>query len=253
MIILERQNKVLQYVQQKRVATVGELAAFFKVHEATIRRDLSTLEKKKKLRRTHGGVIVENEVDSEPAFLERKTEQLEEKRRIGKKAAEFIEDGDNIILDSGTTTVHIVDEIIKKKNITVITNDINVSAKLSFATDIKVFVTGGMLFPDSYMLNGMITDEVLNNLYVHKAFIGTPAFHHNFGLTHYNENLVSAKKAMIRSAKEVFVVTDHTKIDKISIHKVAHIKEIDVLITSENLKDKQKDSLNELNIDVIFV
>lgn len=252
MLILERQNKVLQYVQKKRVATVGELADFFKVHEATIRRDLSTLEEKKKLRRTHGGVIVENEVDSEPAFLERKSEQLEEKKRIGKKAAQFIEDGDNIILDSGTTTLQIVDELINKKNITVITNDINISAKLSFTKDIKVIVTGGILFPDSYMLNGMFTDEVLNSLHVHKAFIGTPAFHHDLGLTHYTEQFVSAKKAMIRSAKDVFIVADHTKIDKVSIHKVAHIKEIDVLITSENLDDKQKELLNELKMDVIF-
>lgn len=253
MLILDRQNQVLHYVKKNRVATVAELAEHFKVHEATIRRDLSFLEKEGKLRRTHGGVMVEDEVHSEPPFQERESVQFEEKKRMGQYAENFINDGDNIILDSGTTTAHIVDAILKKKNITVITNDINIAANLRFSSQTKVIVTGGNLFPESYMLNGLMTDKALSELYVHKAFIGTPAFHHKLGLSHFDDYLVSAKRSMIESAKEVIVVADHTKIGKISLHKVAEIREIDILITTNQLDEEQRSNLENANLDVHIV
>lgn len=253
MLVLDRQNKVLQYVRKHRVATVAQLAKHFNVHEATIRRDLSLLEKEGKLKRTHGGVMIEDEVHSELPFQQRKSEQFEEKRKIGQKAATFIEEGDNIILDSGSTTLHIAESIKDMKNITVITNDINIAASLRFSKQIKVIVTGGTLTPDSYILNGMITDEVLSKLHVHKAFIGTPAFHHRLGLTHFSENLVPAKRAMIKAAKRVYVVTDHTKIDRVSLHTVAQLDQIDTLITNDHFDDATKDSLLNMGIKVCFV
>src|SRR5699024_9313939 len=165
--MLDRQNKVLNYVRKNNVATVSELAHYFNVHEATIRRDLSYLESQNKLKRTHGGVMIDMEVHSEPSFHERKSVQFDEKRRIGEAAAQFIEDGSNIILDSGTTTLHITEYIKDRKNLTVVTNDINIASQLRFSPGIKVIVTGGVLFPESFMLNGMITDEVLEDLHVH--------------------------------------------------------------------------------------
>ncbi|MGM8366372.1 DeoR/GlpR family DNA-binding transcription regulator [Virgibacillus sp. W0181] len=253
MLILDRQNKVLTFVKKNRVATVAELAEHFKVHEATIRRDLSLLEKEGKLRRTHGGVMIEDEVHSEPPFQERESAQYDAKKRMGEHSGDFINDGDNIILDSGTTTVHIVEAVLKKKNITVITNDINIAAKLRSSPQTKVIVTGGNLFPESYMLNGLITDQALSELYVHTAFIGTPAFHHQLGLSHFDDYLVSAKRSMIQSAKKVIVVADHTKIGKVSLYKVAEVKEIDTLITTCQLDDEQKKYLTDLNIDVHMV
>lgn len=249
LLILDRQNKVLEFVRKNRVATVAELAQHFSVHEATIRRDLSLLEKEGKLKRTHGGVMIEDEVHSEPPFQERESVWYEEKKRMGKLAGEFINDGDNIILDSGTTTVHVIDAILHKKDITVITNDINIAAKLRFSKSTKVIVTGGTLFPESYMLNSMLTDQALKELHVHTAFIGTPAFHHTHGLTHFDDYLVSAKRAMIRSAKKVIVMADHTKIGKISLYKVADMKEIDTLITTKELDAEQKYILSNANID----
>lgn len=237
MLQLERQKKIIQFLKQNRVSTVSELASHFHVHEATIRRDLTFLEQKGMAKRTHGGVMIEEEVHSEPSFQERQSVQFEEKQRIGKFAGELVEDGDNIILDSGTTTLHIAKSIIHKQNLTVITNDINIAATLRFAKSIKVMVTGGILFPASYMLNGMVTDEVLSTLHVHKAFIGTPALHHRQGLTHFDEYLVPAKRGMIRAAKHVIVVADHTKIGRVSLHTVASPKQIHDLITGREAKD----------------
>lgn len=253
MLILDRQNKILHFVQKHRVATVTELSKEFNVHEATIRRDLTKLENKQLLRRTHGGVMAEDEVVSEPPFQEREITQLDDKKRIGKYAGKFINEGDNIILDSGTTTVHIVDEILEKKNLTIITNDINIAAKLRFSEKNKVIVTGGNLFPQSYMLNGEITNKVLSELFVNTAFIATPAFHHKLGLSHFDDYLVPAKKSMIQSSKQTILLADHTKIGKMSLHKVADIDEIDTLITTNKVKDQDVHYLNDSNIEVYKV
>lgn len=237
MLPLERKKKLLEFLKQNRASTVSELASLFQVHEATIRRDLTKLEKQGLMKRTHGGVMLEKEVHSELPFQERESIHYEEKRRIGRRAAALIEDGDNIILDSGTTTLHIAKAIRNKRNLTVITNDINIAATLRFSSSIKVIVTGGVLFSESYMLNGLITDETLRSINIQKSFIGTPALHHEKGLTHFNEYLVSAKKEMIRAAKQIIVVTDHTKVGRVSTHSVASINNIDNLVVGREIEE----------------
>lgn len=237
MLPLERQKGLLEFLRQNRTSTVSDLALHFQVHEATIRRDLTMFEKKGLMKRTYGGVMLEEEIHSEPSFQDRESVQYEEKERIGKRAAELIVDGDSIILDSGTTTLHIAKSIKNKKNLTVITNDINIAATLRFSKSIQVIVTGGVLFPESYMLNGMITDETLNSVNIQKSFIGTPALHHEKGLTHFDEYLVPAKRGMIRAAKQVIVTADHTKIGRLSIHSVADINQIDDLVIGQEIEE----------------
>lgn len=157
--------------------------------------------------------------------------------RIGQMAASLVEDGENIIIDSGTTTYHIAHNLIHRSNITVITNDMNIAAELRDAQGIKVIVTGGELYPSSYMLNGLFTGQVLNSLHVEKAFIGTPALHPQYGLMHPEAWLVPAKQRMIRAAGEIIVVTDHSKIGKISLHDVAPNSAIHTLITGVEASD----------------
>lgn len=250
MLPLERQKGLLEYLKENNASTVSDLAVHFKVHEATIRRDLTMLEKKGLMKRTHGGVMLEEEVHSEPSFQVRESVQYAEKERIGNLAAELIEDGDNIILDSGTTTLHIAKSIKRKRNLTVVTNDINIAATLRFPKSIKVIVTGGVLFHESYMLNGMITDETLSTVNIQKAFIGTPAFHHEKGLTHFDENLVSAKRGMIRAAKRIIVTADHTKIGRVSIHSVADIHKIDDLVIGKELEEADIKRLQNTDIQL---
>lgn len=252
MLPLERQKNIVKYVQKQKATTIAELANYFDVHEATIRRDINLLVKDNQLIRTHGGVMINDDVDSEPSFHKRTSLQFEEKIRIGQKAADLINDGENIIIDSGTTTLHIANAIKDKKNLTVITNDINIAATLRSSPSIKVIVTGGILFPDSFMLNGMITDEVLQSLHVHKAFIGTPALHHRKGLTHFDEYLVSAKRGMIRAAKKVIAVADHTKIGNVSLHKVADMKQVHDIVTGKDAEKLDLRSFTDQGIRMHF-
>lgn len=253
MLAAERKLRIVEYVKQKRVATVSTLAKEFQVHEATIRRDLAEIEQEGLLRRTHGGVIVDRGANKEPSFSERASDQLEQKMRIGQKAAELIEDGDHIILDSGTTTIHIAQNIKDRSNITVVTNDMNVAAELRDAPGIKVIVTGGELYPSSFMLNGMFTDRVLEGLHVQKAFIGTPAIHPKHGLTHPEAQLVPTKQGMIAAAQEIIVVADDTKIGKVSLHTVAPIQSIHTFITGEEASESYIKLFKDIGVHVIAV
>ena len=145
MLAAKRKKHIIDFVTKHKMASVPQLAAEFQVHEATIRRDLAEIEKEGHLRRIHGGVVLEEGVSSEPSFSERSTERIKEKREIGKIAASYIKEGDNIILDSGTTTLQIARNIMHLRNITVITNDINIASELRNCKGINVLVTGGVL------------------------------------------------------------------------------------------------------------
>ncbi|WP_172370105.1 DeoR/GlpR family DNA-binding transcription regulator [Sporosarcina jiandibaonis] len=244
MLPAERQAEVLKYIQRKKAVKTEDLSKHFDVHEATIRRDLTYLEQEKKIKRTHGGVILNEEVFSEPHFDERESSFFEEKGRIGEKAASFINDGDSIILDSGTTTKQIAEAIKNRRNLTVITNDIHIAALLT-RSSIKVIVTGGVLFPENFILNGEITNQTLLNLNVTKAFIATPALHPEKGLTHFDDALISAKKSMIRAAKEIFVVTDHSKLGKLSLFTFGEMAKINHIITDDKISEEMESALKE--------
>lgn len=253
MLPAERKQEIIKYVQEKNAATIKDLSLFFNVHEATIRRDLSELEESKKMKRTHGGVILnEEEIHSEPHFDMREGSLTEEKRKIGLKAASFIEEGDTVILDSGTTTTHIAEAIKNRKNITVITNDIHIAALLRYS-ELKVVVTGGVLFRENFILNGEVTNRTLSNMNAMKAFIATPALHHEKGLTHFDEMLISAKISMIGAAKEVYVVTDHSKMSKVSLYTFAKMGEIDCIITDSRINKHVEQKLRDNCEKVIVV
>lgn len=253
MLAAERKIRIVEYVRRSRVASVAALALEFGVHEATIRRDLGELEQEGLLKRTHGGVIVEQLTHKEPSFNERTHVQLDQKMRIGQMAASLVEDGEHILIDSGTTTLHIAKQLVHRSRLTVVTNDINIAAELRDAPGVKVTVTGGELYPSSFMLNGMHTDQVLRSLHVSKAFLGTPAIHPKHGLMHPEAQLVPAKQGMIEAAQEVIVVADDTKIGKLSLHKVAPNSAIHTLITGKEAAEYDIATFRETGVNVITV
>jgi DeoR family fructose operon transcriptional repressor len=253
MLAAERKLRIVEYVRQYRVATIAALASEFGVHEATIRRDLTDIEQEGLLKRTHGGVIVEQWTNDELPFVERSNYQLEQKIRIGKMAASLVGDGEHIIIDSGTTTLHIAKNLVHRSNITVVTNDINIAAELRDASGIKVILTGGELYPSSYMLNGMFTEHVLKSLHIQKAFIGTPAIHPKYGLMHPEAQLVVAKQEMIKVSQEIIVVADDSKIGKLSLHTVASSSKIQTLITGAEAPEYDIKEFRDSGIHVITV
>lgn len=233
--------------------SVTDLAKEFQVSEATVRRDLADIETEGLLRRTRGGVVVDRGANIEPSFVQRSEQQVEQKMRIGARAASLVEDGDHIILDSGTTTLYIARNLVNRSNVTVVTNDINVAAELRDAPGVTVLVAGGVLFKSSFMLNGYFTDAMIRSVHVQKAFVAAPAIHPKYGITHGLAELVPAKQAMIEAAQEVIAVMDDTKLGKLTLHSVAPISAIHTLITGVEASESHVRQFRESGVIVMTV
>lgn len=253
MLAAERKLRIVDLVKQKRVMSVMDLAKEFQVSEATVRRDLADIETEGLLRRTRGGVVVDRGANIEPSFVQRAEQQVEQKMRIGARAASLVEDGDHIILDSGTTTLYIARNLVSRSNVTVVTNDINVAAELRDAPGVTVVVAGGVLTKSSFMLNGYFTDAMLKSVHVQKAFVAAPAFHPKHGITHAQAELVPAKQAMIEAAQEVIAVMDDTKLGKLTLHSVAPVSAVHTLITGVEASESHVRQFRDAGVNVMTV
>lgn len=249
----ERLKLIAEYVQKQTRASVQELCELFKVSESTIRRDLSELENRELLKRTHGGAIHPKAVSFEPTYQEKGDQYSEEKKSIAKKAAELIENGDSLVIDSGTTTEYLADELSKFNNLTVMTNSITLAQKLSSMQHINIMITGGMLRTNTMALVGPVAEESLDRVRVDKAFIAANGIDPTIGLTTPNMIEASIKQKMMDVAEQVYILTDHSKIGKVSFAKFGNLSDVDAYITGDKITEKQKRELENKNVRLLIV
>jgi DeoR family fructose operon transcriptional repressor len=231
MLPAEREEKIIAFLLEHKQATIHTLSKQFNVHEATIRRDLNKLEQFDQIKRTHGGVVLnKGEVWDELSFADRQTSNYEEKVAIATRAAEFVQDNDTIIIDSGSTGLQLALALQNKRNLTLITNDIFIASTLK-STNHQVIVTGGALHKDNYVLDGQLANNALKSFNPLKLFLSTPAIDAVKGVTHFSESLAYTKAQMVEQAQEVYVLVDSSKLDKVSLYNVCVPNNIDMLIT----------------------
>jgi DeoR family fructose operon transcriptional repressor len=244
----ERKQLIVNYVKSKSRVSVQELCDLLDVSISTVRRDLSDLEEQNLLKRTHGGAIDIQSVNFEPTYNEKIDQFTDEKIQIAKKAAEFIQDGDSLIIDAGTTTFCLADQLAKFSDLTVVTNSIPLIQKLATMSNINVVSTGGTLRKITNAFTGPLSEAVLDHIRVDKAFIGTNSFDIEAGLTTPNILVSSIKQKMISIANEVCVMMDHSKIGQISFSRFAKISDIDYFITGNEITQEQKKIFDINNI-----
>jgi len=250
---LKRRAAILDLVNRDGKVTVPDLSNRYNVSVVTIRNDLMQLEKKKLLIRTHGGAIKEQRVSFDFAVNEKTEMHPEEKLRIANKALEFIDNGDTIILDSGSTTQQIAKQLQRFKNLTVVTNALNIVATLSDYEDIEIIIPGGILRKRSLSLIGSIAETSINNIYADKLFLGVDGIDADFGITTPNMEEAHLNRLMIERSKEVFVVTDSSKFEKRSMANITGLENINYLITDVNIPEKQKRLCENKKVKVITV
>ena len=246
----ERKLKIVEYVQGHSRASVQELSTIFEVSESTVRRDLKELEDAKLLKRTHGGAVCLEAVNFEPTFIEKEDKLRREKESIAKKTAEFIQDGDTILLDSGTTTLYLANELGRFSRLTVVTNSLILAQKLQEMSGIEVVLTGGTLRLNTLALVGPIAERSLGMLRVDKGFIATNACDIKEGLTTPNIIEAATKRKMIDISKQVFLLADHTKFGKVSFSKFANLSDIDTCVTDDGISRGVKEAMENRGINV---
>ena len=238
----DRAEQILQELLRHGEVSVDGLAKSYGVSAATIRRDLSELERQGLLRRVHGGASPVAPMLYEPfrhlsSFQEQEEKCAAEKRQIGLTAASIISDGETIALGAGTTTTQLARCIRHRKGITIITNAINIAMELSHLPDIKVSMTGGSLSGDWFALVGDVAQRNIGEIFYDKAFIGVDGAHAEHGMTTNYPDQAAIHRAMMRQARQRIVLADHRKIGTIGRSLIWPTSDIDKLIVDKSTAD----------------
>lgn len=251
---VSRRAKILEELETKGQVTVIELSKMFKISEVTIRNDLTHLEKQNMLIRARGGAIKMKyyRMGIDPSFSDKQKEFLKEKQRIAKVALKFIEDGDTIVLDSGTTTTEIAKNLEQFKNLTIITNALNIAIILSEYEGFNIFMPGGILRKKSLSLVGVLADENFAKFYCDKLFLGVDGFDTTHGLSTPNSEEAHLNQIMINVAKKVIVVTDSRKFLRRRFAFIGPINNVNVVITDSGISKEDKDRLEKNGVEVII-
>ncbi|HAR70203.1 MAG TPA: DeoR/GlpR transcriptional regulator [Eubacterium sp.] len=252
MLAIERRNAILAKLKEDRKVVVSDLSELYNVTEETIRRDLEKLEAEGLAKKTYGGAVINESLNVELPYIVRKKSNVAGKQVIGELLAKMISDGDHIILDASSTALFVAKSIKNKKNLTVITNSIEIMIELSDRKGWKILSTGGLMKDGALSLVGYQAIRMINSFNVDKAAFSVKGIDIRHGMTDSNESEAQVKMAFIQAAKKKILAVDSSKFNKISFTKVGEIKEVDMVITDRKPSDEWLSKFEAEGIDVIF-
>jgi DeoR/GlpR family transcriptional regulator of sugar metabolism len=242
-------------VDQNGQVTVVDLVKRFSISAVTVRSDLDALASIGAIVRSHGGAVRRLEATQDYPLRTKETLHHIEKVRIGKAAAELVRAGETIILDSGSTTAEIARHLKKLKlpSLTVITNALNIAAELADHAGISLMMIGGLLRPISCSFVGPQAEAMMNDFHADRLFLAVDGFDLENGPSTPDVLEAQLNNVMIRSAKEVNVVADFSKLGRRSVSKIGPFDRIRRLITDKRAAPEFTEGLRKKGIEVIEV
>lgn len=252
MLAKERQFKILELLNERRIIKTDEVIKLFKVSGETIRRDFNKLESEERINRLHGGISLIEKDYPEMPYYEREIININEKLEIASEAIKYINEGEQIILDSSSTSWFLA-KVLPNIKITVLTNSIRVVLELAKKDNIEVICTGGILLESSMSFIGRIAQISLNLYHVSKAFISSKGINEIRGLSELNEMAIMVKRKIIDTANEVFVLMDNSKFGLENFLQVVALDKISWIITDSKTTIQQINSLGKHAKKVIQV
>lgn len=251
----ERRDEIVRLLNEKKSMSVQEMSRQFGVSGATIRTDLSVLEKKGYLRRTHGGAVLPSSAVSflrEPGIHERA--HFKEKQAIAEAALRYVESYDTILLDNGTTITAFASALAASplNGLTVYSNDLNGMQILETKENFELYLIGGRIRSGFHYTYGTQVLEELRGYHFRKLFLATSALSKD-GLTTANSDLCKVKQAMIAASKQVILLADSSKIGEIGFQKFADLSDIDIFITDSGITDAERKKLQKQISEVVIV
>lgn len=253
LLIEERRQHILSLIQSEGRALVGDLSRDLGISQITIRKDLEYLQSKGLVQRTHGGALrIRSSALFDPSLQEKQKQHSEEKQRIAEAAVKMVEEGQCVMLDSGTTTTAIAHALRRFAQLTVITNAVNIAAELA-STDFEVILIGGSLRKNSFSLVGPLAEDVLQEMNADILFLGVDGFDAEVGLTTPNFLESRVNRAMVKAARRVVAVCDSTKFGRRSLSRIVPPSVVHTVITDRNLPAETAEALRSQNIELILV
>lgn len=231
MLAAERRNLILERLQEEKKVVVSELSELYDVSEETIRRDLDKLEKEGIASKTYGGAVLVENNNADMPFSVRQKRNMQGKQIIAGIIQELIQDGDHIIVDPSTTAVSIVNALKGKKELTIVTNSIEVLMELSDVSGWDVISTGGTLKENYFALVGPKALEGIHSFNADKVILSCKGIDMVKGITDANEMFSQVKKAMLHSAKQKILAVDYTKFEEVAFSKICDVTDLDMVVT----------------------
>jgi len=253
MLAIERRKRIFGLLQKQGIVTVSELSAAFAVSEETIRRDLQKMENSSSgVARTHGGAFISKTVHSDIPISIRENICLDGKTRIALLCEGLVEEGDTVILDSSTTSLHIAEHLKHKRNIVVITNALKIAMCFAGVDHVKVISIGGTLRQSQMSFIGPAAERVVSEYYADKAFVSCVGVDLVKGITDADEQEAEVRKLMLRQATKKILVADNTKLGKTSFSFIAPINGLDWLVTDQQPDTTWRDELEAKHIACLY-
>ncbi|MBU0927570.1 MAG: DeoR/GlpR family DNA-binding transcription regulator [Spirochaetes bacterium] len=252
MLAVERRKKIFGLLRQQGIVTVSDLSQQFEVSEETIRRDLQKMESSDGVARTYGGAYITKAVHSDIPIRIREGIYIEGKETIASLCEAMITDGETVILDSSTTSLHIADRLKSRRNLVVITNAVKIAIALAESDGVKVICTGGTLRGSQLSFVGPAASKSLGAYYADKAFVSCTGIDLANGITDSDEQEAEIRKRMLEQAQRTILVADNTKLGKTSFSLIATLDAMDALVTDKDPGPEWLSEMDRLKIKVSY-
>ncbi|MES3256680.1 aga operon transcriptional regulator AgaR [Escherichia coli] len=251
----ERREQIIQRLRQQGSVQVNDLSALYGVSTVTIRNDLAFLEKQGIAVRAYGGALICDSTTPsvEPSVEDKSALNTAMKRSVAKAAVELIQPGHRVILDSGTTTFEIARLMRKHTDVIAMTNGMNVANALLEAEGVELLMTGGHLRRQSQSFYGDQAEQSLQNYHFDMLFLGVDAIDLERGVSTHNEDEARLNRRMCEVAERIIVVSDSSKFNRSSLHKIIDTQRIDMIIVDEGIPADSLEGLRKAGVEVILV
>lgn len=251
MLAKERQSIILDILRTKNIIKISDIVKQFDVSNETARRDLEALQDQKLIKRIYGGAVLTELPPQETQYASRSGLGHAEKRAIGKAAAALVNEGETILIDTGTTMLEIARNLKHMNNLTVVTNSLPVINELA-NSNVCVFVLGGQLNPDELCMVGGITIDAMKNFFVDKAFMGAGGVTFTGGITDYSAD-VYCRRFIVERANKVILVADSNKFGYNAFSFVCAFDQVDMVISDSCLSKEYINGIRDRKMELQLI
>jgi DeoR family transcriptional regulator, fructose operon transcriptional repressor len=253
MLIPQRQSRLQELIAQRGVSDFDTLASELGVSQSTVRRDIEALEDRGIVQRTHGGVIWVGQRSSSMrpyAFDQRMNFQVDAKRRIAQAASKLVHPGETVLLDGGTTTFYLAEELMGE-SLQLVTNSLPIANLFQNDERVELLLTGGLLYPRYGVLLGPTTEDILSHIHTKTMFMSVAGIHDG---SLYNQNLllVQAEQKMMTQAQQVVLLADASKFGQQALAKLCRLDQIDIVVSDEELAPQHREQVQSVGCELII-
>jgi len=246
----ERRQSLLDVLRKQPGLRVPELAHALNVSEGTVRNDLNALEDEGRLKRVHGGAVLNDQDQFQNnSFVRRYKQNVVAKLAIAREAALLVKDGDSILLDASSTCYYFARELSKRQELRVVTNGFEVARELAENPSNNVVLIGGVVNNNSSSVTGLLSEHIIEELSIEKTFLSCSGFSLERGMTEILLAEAQIKRKVIESSQQLYALVDSSKFGKEDLTSFASPKKIARLFTDNQLSSEWANRLKQTGVE----